>query len=49
MPLAAWPTTRINIIVMTMVRMTTRVAPKPRASSLRSVESNNICPPQNLG
>jgi leucyl aminopeptidase len=33
---------RISIIVSTMVRMTTKVAPKVRASSWRTVESNNI-------
>jgi len=33
--------------VITMVRITTSVAPNPRASSLRSVESNNIDTPQN--
>ncbi|MET0518216.1 MAG: M17 family peptidase N-terminal domain-containing protein, partial [Burkholderiaceae bacterium] len=32
----------ISIMVSTMVRMTTRVTPKLRASSLRTVESNNI-------
>jgi hypothetical protein len=32
----------MNMIVSTMVRITTSVAPKLRASSLRKVESNNI-------
>jgi hypothetical protein len=41
-PLAARPRVRISIMVITMVRMTTRVAPKLRASSLRTDESNNI-------
>ena len=41
-PPAAWPSVRISIIVSTMVRITTSVAPKLRASSWRRVESNNI-------
>src|SRR5262249_42943074 len=41
-PPAAWPMVRISIIVSTMVRMTTSVAPKVLARSRRNVESNNI-------
>src|SRR3954447_10645759 len=42
MPPAAWPIVRISIIVRTIVRMTTSVAPNARASSRRTDESNNI-------
>lgn len=41
-PLAAWPSMRMSIMVMTTVTSTSNVAPKLRASSLRIDESNNI-------
>ena len=41
-PLAAWPSMRINIMVITTVISTNSVAPKLRESSLRMDESNNI-------
>ena len=42
LPLEAWPSVRMSIMVMTTVTSTTSVAPKLRASSLRMDESNNI-------
>ena len=42
LPRDASPSERINIMVMTTVTSTTRVAPKLRASSLRMEEWNNI-------
>ncbi len=41
-PLAARPSVRMTMLVMKMVRITISVAPKLRANSLRTVESNNI-------
>src|ERR1700712_3368831 len=41
-PFAARPNVRITRLVMKMVRITISVAPKLRANSLRTVESNNI-------
>src|SRR5687768_6042090 len=43
LPRDAWLSVRIRVIVITMVTSTTSVAPKLRASSLRTVEWNNIC------
>ena len=42
LPRTACPSVRISIMVMTTVTSTTRVAPKPRANSLRIDESNNM-------
>ena len=41
-PLEAWPSVRISMMVMTIVRITTTVATKFLARSLRSEQSNNI-------
>jgi hypothetical protein len=42
LPREASPKVRISTVVTTTVTSTTRVAPKLRASSLRSEEWNNI-------
>ena len=42
LPSAAWPRFLMNMMVSTIVRITTSVPPKLRASSRRNVESNNI-------
>ena len=48
LPREACPSVRIKVMVITTVTSTIRVAPKLRASSLRSEEWNNIADQENL-